>query len=176
MPVLPKVSSSYVLGRHTRWRWPYMNNFFAMKPEAMECITQGRKDQKEIPSEIVEEKLKDVKTCGKNQINPPILLWGKSFWRPKNWGCYRSTPLKNESCPQDSGCSLNRYGTCFPVFLLERNEREAPDSNVTGACMVFITHPSMTSGSSQASSAVIWWTWATWDGLIAPVWELVELL
>ena len=45
-----------------------------MKPEAMECITQGRKDQKEIPSEIVEEKLKDVKTCGKNQINPPILL------------------------------------------------------------------------------------------------------
>ena len=28
--------SSYVLGRHTRWRWPYMNNFFAMKPSSPE--------------------------------------------------------------------------------------------------------------------------------------------
>ena len=29
-------TSSYVLGRHTRWRWPYMNNFFAMKPSSPE--------------------------------------------------------------------------------------------------------------------------------------------
>ena len=48
--------------------------FGSMKPEAIECIAQGRKDQKEIPSEIVEEKLKEVKTCEKNQINLPILL------------------------------------------------------------------------------------------------------
>ena len=48
--------------------------FASMKPETMECIAQGRKDQKEIPSEIVEEKLKEVKTCEKNQVNLPILL------------------------------------------------------------------------------------------------------
>ena len=48
--------------------------FGSMKPKAIECIAQGRKDQKEIPSEIVEEKLKEVKTCEKTQINLPILL------------------------------------------------------------------------------------------------------
>ena len=30
------VWASYVVGRHTRWRWPYMNNFFAMKPSSPE--------------------------------------------------------------------------------------------------------------------------------------------
>ena len=38
-----------------------------MKLEAMECRTQGKKIQKEIPSEIVEEKLNEVKTCEKTQ-------------------------------------------------------------------------------------------------------------
>ena len=45
-----------------------------MKPEAMECIAQGRKYKKKIPSEFVKEKLKEVKTCEQNQINLPILL------------------------------------------------------------------------------------------------------